>query len=227
MSNNITISVGTEMHIAATQPATYDKAGFDALSYTEVGEVGSVPTFGGQAQVSEFTPIKTGVVNKRKGSINYGSSSVTIANVFSDAGQVMLKSAFDGAARDTVHSIKLVNSEIGAMYFTAIVTSYQYNVGDANQVTQAEVSLELVNSVVIDADVYAVTFLTGGAGSGQIIGQDVQYVVSGSDANPVYAAAESGSSFDAWSGDVTSSDNPLTVTAVTADMTVTANFTSP
>lgn len=227
MSNLITISVGTEMHVVADQPSTYDKAGFEALTYTEVGEVGSIPAFGGEAQISDFTPIKTGVVNKRKGSINYGSSSVTIANVFSDAGQIALKSGFDGQNRNTVHSFKLVNPDIGAMYFTAMVSSYQYNVGDSNQITQAEVTLELVGGVVVDADVYTVTFLMAGAGSGQIIGEGTQYVVSGADTDPVYAAADSGSTFDGWTGDVTSADNPLTVVNVTADMAITATFTSP
>lgn len=227
MSNAINISVGTEVHVAAAQPASYDKAGFEGLSFTEVGEVGSIPTFGGQSQISDFTPIKTGVVNKRKGSINYGSSNLTLANVFSDVGQAMLKAGFDGVERNTVHSFKLANAEIGVMYFTAMISSYQYNLGDANQITQAEVTLELVDAVVIDADVFTVTFLTAGAGSGEIIGQSHQLVVTGSDASPVYAAAEMGSTFNGWDGDMTSSDNPLTVEGVTADMTITANFTSP
>lgn len=223
---DITISVGTEVHVALGAPATYDEAGFGAMSFTEVGEVGNIPQFGGQSQVSEFTPIKTGVVNKRAGSINYGSSNLSLANVFSDAGQAAMKSGFDGDNKGKVHSIKLINPDVGAMYFTAIITGYQYNLGDANTITQAEATLELTNKVVIDADVYTVTFLTGGAGSGSIIGEASQLVPSGQDASTVYAAADSGSTFDTWSGDDTSTDNPLTITNVTADMEITAEFTS-
>lgn len=218
--SEITISVGTELHVVLGAPATYDEAGFAALTYTEVGEVGTIPTFGGQSQVSEFIPIKTGIVDKRVGSTNYGSSNLTIGNVFSDAGQVALKSAFDGANRGKVHSVKLVNAEIGTIYFTAVVTSYQINIGDANTITTCEVTLELTNKLVIDADAFVVTYAAGANGS--IIGQAVQMVASGGATESVYAAASPGFAFSAWSD--ASTDNPRSDTGVVANATYTATF---
>lgn len=149
--SELTISVGTELHVFAGQPATRDEAGYSDVSmeYIEVGEVGSIPTFGGQAQVSEFIPIKTGTVDKRAGSINYGSSTITLGNVFSDAGQAAMKEGFDGSNRGVVHSFKIFNADVGTIYFTGIITSYQFNIGDANQITQAEATLELTSALVI------------------------------------------------------------------------------
>lgn len=220
--SEITISVGTELHVVLGAPATYDEAGFAALSYTEVGEVGTIPTFGGQSQVSEFIPIKTGIVDKRVGSTNYGSSNLTIGNVFSDAGQVALKSAFDGANRGKVHSIKLVNAEIGTIYFTAVVTSYQINIGDANTITTCEVTLELTNKLIIDADAFVVTYAA--VGNGSIIGEAVQMVQSGGATQKVYAAPNAGKTFVQWND--LSVENPRDDAGVVANVTYTASFSA-
>lgn len=148
MSENVKISVGTELHVAVAVPDTYDATGFADLEYTEVGEVSNIPTFGGTAQIAEFIPIKSGVVNKRKGSINYGSANINLANVISDDGQEIMRDGFDGTNRNEVHSIKLYNEEIGTVYFTAMISSWQYNYGDANTINQAESVLELTNKPV-------------------------------------------------------------------------------
>ena len=148
MSENVKISVGTELHVAVAVPDAYDATGFADLEYTEVGEVSNIPTFGGTAQIAEFIPIKTGVVNKRKGSINYGSANINLANVISDDGQEIMRDGFDGTNRNEVHSIKLYNEEIGTVYFTAMISSWQYNYGDANTINQAESVLELTNKPV-------------------------------------------------------------------------------
>ncbi len=150
MSSDIKITLGTEMHIAPEVPATYDEAGYGAItSYVEVGQVASIPTFGGSAEVPTFTPLKSGVVNKRKGSINYGAPTIPFASVLSDAGQQALQEGFDGAERNTVHSFKLVNSEIGTVYFTGMVSGFQYNYGDANSINQSEATIEIVTQPVV------------------------------------------------------------------------------
>lgn len=218
--SNITISVGTELHIALGEPATYDVAGYSALTYTEVGEVGTVPEFGGTAQVAEFIPIKTGVVDKRRGSINYGSSQINLARDVTDAGQAALHSGFDGANAGEIHSVKLIHPDQGVIYFTAIITSFTFNLNDANSITQGSVALELLSKPVADADVYTVTFVAGANGS--IIGETTQLVVSGGDCTPVYAAADGGFAFDEWNGGNTT--NPRTITNVTANATYTASF---
>jgi len=218
--SDITISVGTELHIAVGEPATFDVAGYAALSYTEVGEVGSIPEFGGTAQVAEFIPIKTGVVDKRRGSINYGSSDISLGNDFSDTGQAALQSGFDGANAGKIHSVKLVNANIGVVYFTAVITSFRLNFNDANSITMAGVTLEIITKPVSDVDVHTVTFVA--AANGSIIGQTTQLVVDGEDCTPVYAAPAALYELDEWSD--ASTTNPRTITNVTADATYTATF---
>lgn len=146
----VDISVGTEFHVALGEPPTYDAAGFAdiSLTYTEVGEVGSIPEFGGSAQVAEWTNLKTGEVQKRPGSINYGSISLPLADV-TDDGQDDLKAGFDGANARDVHSFKVFRSDIGGLAFTGVITGYTYNRGDANSISQASCSVELTGKPVV------------------------------------------------------------------------------
>lgn len=219
----ITISVETAVHMSLGEPATYDIAGFEAKSFTEIGEVGSVPTFGGTSQVSTFIPIKSGVVNKLPGSIDYGSSAISLANVFSDAGQIALKSGFDGANRGKVHSIKLINANIGVIYFTAIISSYKYTIGDANAITMAEVTFDLVNKPVIDVDLVTVTYAAGA--NGACYGVLEQTLLVGANTSIVYAAPLNTVThkFSQWND--ASTENPRSDVAAT-NVTYTASFTT-
>jgi uncharacterized repeat protein (TIGR02543 family) len=67
-----------------------------------------------------------------------------------------------------------------------------------------------------------VTFVEGENGS--IAGDLVQYVHLGEDCTQVTANPAGGYRFAGWTGDYSGTENPLTVTQVAADMTITANF---
>ena len=69
---------------------------------------------------------------------------------------------------------------------------------------------------------YTVTFVAGANGS--LTGTTSQVVNQGDDCTPVTANPDSGYLFDQWTGDYTGKANPLTVTNVTSNMTITANF---
>ncbi len=72
---------------------------------------------------------------------------------------------------------------------------------------------------------YSVTFLAGAGGT--LTGATTQTVASGGSTSLVIAVPNSGYSFTNWSGSgfATTSSNPLMVTNVTSDLTITANFT--
>jgi len=69
---------------------------------------------------------------------------------------------------------------------------------------------------------YTVTFQADGDGSLQ--GVTSQVVEQGGSTTAVTAEPDSGYEFEEWTGGVASTDNPLTITNVTENMTVTANF---
>lgn len=140
-------SIGSVLHVSATTPATYDAAGFAALTFTEVGLVGSLSAFGGSTSVDTYNVIKTGNTVKRKGFTDYGNITVGMARVTDDDGQALLKSGFDGADKGKVFSYKLVHpTDTGlTQYGTCVVTSYTTN---PEAIVQAESVLELDNAVL-------------------------------------------------------------------------------
>lgn len=147
--SDVVSSVGTVVSVSANSPATYDAAGFAALSWSACGELAELPAFGAEAALATHTPLATGIVAKRRGSLNYGSVALTMALSDADGGQTVLQDAAEaGAGLDAQVSVKveLVNGEV--QYFTAQVMSYRTNVGNADAITMAEVTLEIDNSIV-------------------------------------------------------------------------------
>jgi hypothetical protein len=147
--SDIVSSVGTVVSVSTTAPATYNSAGFAALTFSACGELAELPSFGAEAALATHTPLATGIVAKRRGSLNYGSVALTMAVSDTDTGQTVLQDAAEAAAgADAAVSVKvvLVNGEI--QYFTAQVMSYKVNVGNADAITMAEVTLEIDNSII-------------------------------------------------------------------------------
>jgi len=67
-----------------------------------------------------------------------------------------------------------------------------------------------------------VTFIEGA--NGTITGSKVQTILYGSSTSAVQAVPNTGYHFANWTGDYCGTDNPLTITNVIHDMTITANF---
>jgi hypothetical protein len=139
-------SAGTTFSIGAA-PATYDAAGFAGVTFTTVGEITDIGSYGKKYNLVTHMPLASRQVVKRRGSYNNGSLQLKLAKAkTSDAGQTALKAAADS---DNSISIKIVlqNGEIN--YATAQVLSFIYNVGSVDQITAYEVDLELDNDLIV------------------------------------------------------------------------------
>lgn len=147
--SDVVSSVGTVVSVSANAPATYNSSGFSALTWSDCGELAELPSFGAEAALATHTPLKTGIVAKRRGSLNYGSVALTMAVSDDDTGQTVLQDAAEAAAgTDAQVSVKVVLVNGETQYFTAQVMSYKVNVGNADAITMAEVTLEIDNSIV-------------------------------------------------------------------------------
>ena len=147
--SDVVSSVGTIVSVSANAPATYNETGFAALTWSACGELAELPAFGAEAALATHTPLATGIVAKRRGSLNYGSVALTMAVSDADTGQTVLQDAAEAAAgTDAQVSVKVVLVNGETQYFTAQVMSYKVNVGNADAITMAEVTLEIDNSIV-------------------------------------------------------------------------------
>lgn len=147
--SDVFASVGTKLSFVAGKPATYDAAGFAALTFLLASEAAELPTFGPQAALATHTPLASGVVAKRRGSLNYGSVTIPFALSDDDTGQAVVRLLGTAdAGEDATVSVKVELPNADILYFTAQVMSFQTNIGNADQITMAEVQLEIDGEVL-------------------------------------------------------------------------------
>ena len=141
---------GIKLYITASTPATYNKAGYEALTWnTEVGEVTNIGEYGKVYNLVTHTVVSDRRTFKRKGLYNSGSLALQLARAESDAGQILLKAA---AGSDSCYSFKLefdsgvVSDE--ADYFQGMVMSYTTNVGSGDQILGCTATIEIDGDIV-------------------------------------------------------------------------------
>lgn len=143
--SNVQTSAGTTFALSADAPATYDAAGYSALTYIEVGEVTNIPEFGGSYQLVTHEPLASRDVIKRKGSLNHGSITLQIGKDISDTGQELLKTAY---GEDEVYSFEITLQDGTVQYSTGQVFSYNTNVGNSNQITGISCQIEFDTEII-------------------------------------------------------------------------------
>lgn len=141
---------GATIAVSASIPATYDAAGYGATSivYTAIGNVSDHGAHGVTAAITKFTPVDTATVSKVKGSKDYGSKSLKIANIAGDAGQVIMKAASESTAH---YSFCITYSDTEKHYLDALVSKYEYQDGSVDSVREINCVLEICRAPVIVA----------------------------------------------------------------------------
>lgn len=141
--NTVPVSLsGATLSISATLPDTYDAAGYAStdIVYTLIGEIENYGNHGGTATITEFTPVDTAIVAKIKGSKNYGTMSLMMAHIPTDAGQVILEAAFESTAH---YSVKLTYPSGRIHYMDVLVAKNENQDGAVNDVQKYAVDLAL------------------------------------------------------------------------------------
>ena len=153
---NVESLTGAVLSISATLPATYDQAGYEStdIVWTAVGEIENFGNHGGTKTITEFTPISTGVVAKIGGSKNYGTMSMMLGNLAGDAGQALLRTAFE--ANNTHYSVKIVYDDGTATtdethYLDVLVGKIENQDGAANDVRKLAVDLAICRKPIVVA----------------------------------------------------------------------------
>jgi hypothetical protein len=136
-------SAGSILSISAGTPATYDAAGFVALTFAAVGEITDLGEFGREYNLVTHNPVGNRGTVKRKGSFNEGQMALKLGLDTDDAGQIICKSA---SASDNDHSFKLVTQNGDIYYFRAQVMNFKVGVGSVDNITSASVNLELTTN---------------------------------------------------------------------------------
>ncbi len=89
---------GTTFGVSAVLPATFDAAGYGALTFVLAGEIVDVGEIAKAFNEITHQAVDKDYPTKLKGTYNIGNLSLTLGKVDADAGQVILQTALDGAA---------------------------------------------------------------------------------------------------------------------------------
>ena len=138
-------SAGTKLYTTASAPATYNQAGFAALTWTEVGEIVNLGDFGRTYNVVNHINLGSRKTVKLKGSYNEGNLDLQLARAPGDAGQAKLVAA---STSDTSYSFKVLLQDGTVMYFSGQVISYTTNVGASDQIVGASCVIEINNDII-------------------------------------------------------------------------------
>lgn len=134
-------SAGSTLALVSNAPATFNAAGFGALSFAELGEVTSIDgDLGRTYNVVTHNPLKTRGTVKLKGSYNSGSLTIQLGLDRADAGQIAAQAAL---ASDSAYSFKLTLQDGRIFYFRGLVMSFPVNVSGVDAVTNASITIEI------------------------------------------------------------------------------------
>ncbi|MBK3798641.1 hypothetical protein GAY33_05240 [Azospirillum brasilense] len=147
MSDDVVQSAGAKLFIG-TKAAT--------PVYVEVGEIENFGEFGKTYQTVKFNPVGKKRTQKRKGSFDEGSLSLTLGRVPSDAGQAAMREALDDP---DAYPFKITLDDapdgVGAtpttFLFEALVMSYTTNIGGVDGVVKSTTNLEINSDIEEEA----------------------------------------------------------------------------
>lgn len=136
-------SAGTTIGLSASQPATFNATGYDALTFTSIGEVTDLGEFGREYALVTHNPLGARGTVKKKGSFNEGTMTLQLGLDTDDAGQVL---ALAASTSDADYSFKVTTQNGDIYYFQAQVMSFKVGIGSVDQITSATITLELTSN---------------------------------------------------------------------------------
>lgn len=150
---NIQSMTGALLAISAERPATFDVAGYSdtGIDWTTIGTVETFGNHGMTAQEINFTAIEDAVVQKLKGSKNYGTMSLTLGHIPIDDGQVLVATASESQNRYSVRLTYPVGDGEATPeihYIDGLIMSREFQDGGANDVRKLAVSIAVCRKQV-------------------------------------------------------------------------------
>lgn len=133
---------GTKLGISASAPATFNAAGYAALTFANIGEITDPGEHGRTYALITHMPIDKRNTQKFKGSFNEGQMTLQLAVNTDDAGQAILQAA---KVSDASYYFAMTYQGGDIHYFPAKVMSFIYAGGGVDTIRAGSVQLELTS----------------------------------------------------------------------------------
>lgn len=142
-------AAGASLGIAAL-PATFDSAGYGALTPVTVGEITNIGEFGKEFALVTHQPLATRGTKKAKGSYNNGTLSPSLAwDAVDDAGQEDMEDALES---DAPVSFVVTLQDGTEFWFAGLVMLFKTSVGGTDDVVTATTTIEIDDREIVRID---------------------------------------------------------------------------
>ena len=126
---------GTIVSISSALPATYDELGFDALTYTVVGEVTTAPSSGGKTfEDVSYTTLSDRATKHLKGTSDQAEQTLEVTVERTDAGQLIVVASLDS---DNEYALKVEYNNGEIDYSQVLTIGFEGAGGDSNAIRSA------------------------------------------------------------------------------------------
>jgi len=133
-------NAGVKFKLSAAAPATYNAAGFAALTFTEIGEVKTGGDFGKTFQVITSQVLSRRGTTKKKGTFDAGALNMSIEIDPEDNGQELAEVAVDS---DADYSVCIELQDGTPYYLRGLVTKFTTSVGGPNDMLVGAIQIDL------------------------------------------------------------------------------------
>lgn len=138
-------SAGSTIAISAVLPASETSGAYAALTFTAIGQITDLGSFGKTYNEVTFLPLATRAKQKFKASYDNGTLQLKMGKDKSDAGQVIALAAL---ASDNAYAFKVVLQDGTIEYFSGRVMSYTVSVGSTDQITGADMNIGISTNII-------------------------------------------------------------------------------
>lgn len=139
-------AAGSTLAIGAAAPATYDAAGFAALSLIVIGGIEKLGAFGASFAKVEFQPLN-GPKEKYKGSADYGALQPSLALDGADAGQTLLQTSADDETQK-LYSFLVTRQDGSKRFFQGRVFGLPETIDGADSMVTAAPAIEICKKII-------------------------------------------------------------------------------
>ncbi len=139
-------AAGSTLAISIATPATFDTAGYTALTFTEIGGIEKLGALGASFEKVEFQPLK-GPKEKYKGPIDYGALQPSLALDSADAGQTLLQTSADDETQK-LYSFKVVRQDGTRRFFQGRTFGMPETIDGAATVVMGNPTIEICTKIV-------------------------------------------------------------------------------
>lgn len=141
--------VGAKLYIGPATAAT-SKSQYAALTWVEIQNIDTIPQIGPTANVTKFTPLGTGITQKKKGSVDNGDPEVVCFLDNKDPGQLAAgaaqKTKFAYAFKLDIPDAASASAVDSLMYFHAIVSGFNVEPGSADNIPRRRIALGITDT---------------------------------------------------------------------------------